>query len=301
MKPSTPRSRRIPLPPLVLGLLALPACATTGSTFGSGVGDRFLEHPPYYAGAAVTPAAAIGHLPVRYQRGGAGSELDDPRSGTGSAVEALLREINAALDGLGVSERLADSAVQPPGAAPDVQFGCVLDGAGNCDGERRVDPDHRIRMRLAVGRPSRGWTEWARDAAAADGADAILVITLEVGQYWIQPHGWRNDKTVELGTDHAMRLPWLTSLETPVPVLQLTGALVDLDGRAIRIGAEGLLARRTDLIRSSFGLQRTISDRDVEQLRTSRRDDLPGHPLVWEAALRQLVAGLTGEQRVAAR
>ena len=35
----------------------LTGCATTGATFGSGVGDRMLEHPPYYAGAAPTAAA----------------------------------------------------------------------------------------------------------------------------------------------------------------------------------------------------------------------------------------------------
>ncbi len=36
------------LPPLAA--LALSACAT-GSTFRSGVGDRLLEHPPFYASA----------------------------------------------------------------------------------------------------------------------------------------------------------------------------------------------------------------------------------------------------------
>ncbi|HZA51832.1 MAG TPA: hypothetical protein VE549_13900 [Myxococcaceae bacterium] len=39
-----------------------------------------------------------------------------------------------------------------------------------------------------------------------------------------------------------MSLPWLTSLETPVSVLQLTGALIDRSGQAVRIGAEGSAA-----------------------------------------------------------
>jgi len=37
---------------VVASLLVLTACATTGATVGSGVGDRFLEHPPYYAGGS---------------------------------------------------------------------------------------------------------------------------------------------------------------------------------------------------------------------------------------------------------
>jgi hypothetical protein len=101
-------------------------------------------------------------------------------------------------------------------------------------------------------------------------------------------------KEVELGTDHTVQLPWLTSLEAPVSVLQLTGALVGPDGKAKRIGAEGLLARRTSLGLSSIGAQELITDAEVEALLTARREDLPGAPLVWETALRSLVAGLTG-------
>ncbi|HSM60010.1 MAG TPA: hypothetical protein VK849_04395, partial [Longimicrobiales bacterium] len=59
-------------------------------------------------------------------------------------------------------------------------------------------------------------------------------------------------------------------------------------------GAEGLLARRTDLKLSAIGAQELVTDEDVERLLTERRDDLPGAPLVWQAALRNLVAGLLG-------
>jgi hypothetical protein len=77
-----------------------------------------------------------------------------------------------------------------------------------------------------------------------------------------------------------------------VSVLQLTGALVERDGRAIRIGAEGMLARRTSLLASAVGLQALITDKEVDELRTARRDDLAGGPVVWQVALRNLVAGL---------
>ena len=38
-----------------------------------------------------------------------------------------------------------------------------------------------------------------------------------------------------------------------------------------------------------------MSDEDVEQLRTARRDDLPGEPLVWREGLRRLVEQLLAE------
>ena len=42
-----------------------------------------------------------------------------------------------------------------------------------------------------------------------------------------------------------------------------------------------------------------ISDEDIERLRTLRREDLPGQPLVWQSALRTIVAQLTGRSDIA--
>ena len=79
-------------------------------------------------------------------------------------------------------------------------------------------------------------------------------------------------------------------------VLQLTGALMGKDGKAVRIGAEGLFARPTPLVASGFGAQSLIREEDVQQLRTLRRTDVAGQPLVWELALRRLVNSLTGRR-----
>jgi hypothetical protein len=144
-------------------------------------------------------------------------------------------------------------------------------------------------MRLAVGRPSEEWARGAAQALGSAGADELLVLTLEVGQYWPRYTNWRGSKAVHLGTEHTTSLPWLTSMDTPVQVLQLTGALVGPDGKAIRIGAEGMLARRTPLIISGLGGQALISDEDVSALMSARREDLPGRPLVWEVALHTLL------------
>ena len=301
----------------LLSTLALTACATTGATLGSGVGDAFPERPPYHAGVSAAAIAAdtsrIGHLPVAYQRGATQPSTFDPASDAGSPMHALLAEMNAYLDSIGlarrVSVRLVDggrvSAVAHRASTtpPDVQFGCVTD-TGSPDGECR-EPETGAafgrgprNLRLAVGRPSAEWTEWMREVMRDVGVGRVLVLTLEVGQMLPQQTGLRGDKSVALGTGYEARLPWLTSVETPVSVLQLTGALVDANGKAIAIGAEGIVARRTRLLVSALGAQELLSDEDVAQARTLRRDDLPGQPLAWQVALRHLVARLTGHGEI---
>jgi hypothetical protein len=288
--------------------LVLSACATTGATIGSGVGDAFLERPPYYAGAPVADVAAagatIGHLPVGYQRGATQPPLFDPEGRTGTPVGELLREMNAYLESLasatGGSVRIALASVPGNAVAPDVRFGCrTATGAPGDDCEPRDSRASLGRrgqhMHLAVGRPSPQWVGWARDAAGAAGAERVLVITLEVGQYLPRQSGLIGDKSIELGTDYVQPLPWLTSLETPVAVLQLTGALMDLDGRAVRIGAEGIYARRTRLLLSAIGAQELITGEDVEAVRSLRREDRIGQPLAWQHALSSLYAQLTGK------
>lgn len=287
--------------PAVFLLLVSTACATTGATFRSGVGDRFLEHPPYYAGDPVTAGATvIAWLPVHYQRGASQPPFLDPAAGKGSATAALLADMNAWLDSVKATGTSL-SAVPITGTAPDVHFGCEQDATDDCEERDEAVLGRRgTTMRLAVGRPSQEWIGSLAPALAAAGASHALLITLEVGQYWTRQTGLRGNKSIELGTDNTMSLPWLTSLETPVSVLQLTGVLVDREGKAVRIGAEGILARRTSLVGSAAGLQRILRDEDVEQARTLRREELSGHPLAWQVALRQLVTQLMNPASTAA-
>ncbi len=287
------------------------ACATTGATFQSGVADAFPDHPPYYAGATTTPAAQpgarVGVLPLYYQPGAAQPALFDPRWGPGTPLHALLSEMNATLDSLTTSRgepltRLIDgarvSAVAPTslGVPPDVMFGCLTRTNlpdDECEERDGALGRGRQQMRLAVGRPSKAWIAWAGSTMDAAGVSHVLVISLEVAEYPVRQRGLAGAKSVELGTNHTVSLPWLTSLDTPVQVVQLTGALIDRNGRAVRIGAEGLVARRTRLLLSALGAQALIGDTDIASLRTQRRDDVAGAPLVWREALRELVAQLT--------
>lgn len=293
---------------LVVGFLPVLAtgCASTGATLGSGVGDRLLTHPPYYAGARLDPAVdrqiPTGHLPIVYQAGASHPAIFDPSHSP--AMAELLDALNARLDALGASRRLVEggriSAVPhgTTGVPPDVQFNCVTE-SGVADDDCAIDPDTALgrggqTMRLAVGRPSPEWI--ARTASLMDdaGVERTLVLTLEVGQYLVRQRGLAGRKEIELGTDHVVSFRWLTSLETPVSVVQLTGALVGRDGKAIRIGAEGLLAKRTRMTVSSIGGQELLTDEDVAELLSARREDLPGAPLAWEVGLRTLVERLAG-------
>lgn len=299
MRTTSRRALLAPLRTLPLALLA--ACATTGATLGSGVGDTFLDRAPWYAGRAVTNDARVVAVPVAYQRGAVQPASFDPSSTAGSPAAELLREMNAFLDSLGTEAGIARVAA-PAGTAPDVRFGCETDPTGDClERDENTALGRNERMQLAVGRPSREWAAGLDSTLAATGAGRALALTLETGQYLVRQTGLRGSKSMELGTGHVVELPWLTSLETPVSVVQLTGALMGPDGRAVRIGAEGILARRTSFGISALGAQALVTDEDIQRIRTLRRDDLPGQPLAWQVAMRHLVAELTGRAELRVR
>ncbi|HEX6589148.1 MAG TPA: hypothetical protein VF039_09000 [Longimicrobiales bacterium] len=279
-------------------LLSVPffgACA--GSTLGSGVGDRLLEEPPYVAGRLIpVDSQALGVLPIGYQRGATQPESFEPGANPSTPLGQLLQEMNTYLDSLDVGPLLV--GVSLPGRAPDVMFRCETDGFDECVyPEGGPDP----RMRLAVARPADEWRAALTAALDQAGARHALLISIELSDYWTYQRNLRGSKEVRLGTNNHVDVPWLTSLETPVSVLQLTGAIVDRDGKAVRIAAEGLIARRTNIVVSAIGGQALISDDDVEHLRELRRDDLPGEPLAWQVALRTLVGNLTGQIESARR
>jgi len=283
------------------GLVAsVGACATAGATFQSGVAPKSFDRPPFYAGAAVAAGTArIAHFPIRYQRGAEQAPTFEPAGGDGSPAAKLVAEMNAYLDSLVPAARIAPKAAEPA-TPPDVRFGCPVDVIGECEGEGEADGANR-RLDLSVARPTEQWIAWLGGTLDDASADHALLITLELGQYWPRQKGMSLSKEVRLGTDYSVGIPWLTSLEKPVAVVQLTAALVGRDGRAVRIGAEGLMAKRTNIALSAMGAQMLVTDDDLEKLRTLRRDDLPGQPLVWQAALRTLVGQVTGRTDVVVR
>jgi hypothetical protein len=268
------------------------ACASPGATYKSGVAPKSFDKPPFYAGAVAPNDSKVAHLPIRYQRGAEQGGQFEPTNGSASPAAALVAEMNAYLDSLAVSAKLSPNLAEV-GTAPDVHFGCVQAMiGGDCLGDGDEDANHELQ--LSIGRPSTDWTQWIATTLDTESHAQALMITLELGQYWPRQKGLSLGKEIRLGSDYTVGVPWLTSLERPIAVVQLTGALIGRDGRAIRIGAEGMLAKRSNIALSAIGAQMLVTDDDIERLRTLRRDDLPGQPLVWQVALRNLVSQLTG-------
>lgn len=265
---------------LLFAVVSLSACA--GSTVNSGVGDRILDEPPYYAGRLLpVEGRTFAVMPIAYQRGSSQAFIFEPDAEPGSELALLLDAMNSYLaDSLEVGAML-DGDSRLPGQRPDVMFRCLTDSFDECAfPEDGGDPQ----MRLAIARPSSDWASALGVTLDMAGAPYALMITLEFSDYWVQTRRLGTVKEVRLGTDRVVEMPFLTSNETPVSVLQLTGAILDREGKAVRIGAEGLLARRTRLLVSAIGGQETISDEDIAALESD----------VWKDGLRTLVQGLVG-------
>ncbi|MGI8844318.1 MAG: hypothetical protein ACR2HZ_11500, partial [Gemmatimonadaceae bacterium] len=135
-------------------------------------------------------------------------------------------------------------------------------------------------MVLSVDPPERAFSSWLGSAFLGAGVGHAIV-TLETAPFWPRQTGLRGNKVVDLGSGYAQELPWLTSLDQPVWVAQLTGVLTDSTGHPVRIGAEGVPAKRTRFLISAAGGEELIRDDEIAQLRGQRREDLVGSPLTW--------------------
>lgn len=284
--------RGVQVASLTLLVLAV-GCASAGPPPGPGVSPRLLDMPPYYAGTGRLPdPRRIAHLPVTYQPApeGAGVLHSD---GAHAPLAGLIVEMNAFMDDLREAPPL-NAEIEPTVTAPDVHFGYRSDARGGAATANGEPPVRNRWMALSLDRPSEEWSEVVTAALDAADRELLLVVTLEVGEYWPMQKGREGDRQVPLGTGHAQRLPRLTPLDRPVRVLQLTGAVLDPDGRAVRIGAEGVVARRGDVIAGGVDAQSSLTEDDVRKLGRLRRHDLSGKPLVWQVALENLVRQLTG-------
>ena len=223
-------------------------------------------------------------------------ELTDVLGYGGRAAEfaPLLAAVNADLQRRACCTFLADPAL-PPGA-PHVYVGSAVGEFAPPEGEQQVLPQDQFPpMVLHLRRPSAAWQQATRELLAREGASHAVVVALGVSQY---PKGREGvfGKKVVLGTGHEEPIRFLTAEDKLLEVLQVTGVLVDAQGRVVRAGAEGILARDTPFAAQVFDVEKVLDDRTLQQaLTVERRADLPGSPLKWEVALGNLVAGLRGD------
>ena len=266
-------------------LVALVVCAGVAASAHAGSTRGSFERPPYADGKRGA-APPVGHLPVAF-RAEPGSL--DPTPERSPVLAALIDSLNARLTEWGATRPLSGV-----GRGPDIRFGVRRGGIGD-DGIPRapseIDTREPRRMTFEVEGPSKGWRETVR-AAAGDSITAVITIQLGFDEYWMRQTSWKGSKAIELGTGRSMPVAWLTSLDDPVQVLQITGALISRDGKVLRVGAEGLIARRTGMAASVAGAQEVLTEEDLAALFAPEAGTPP-----WRAALRSLVEGLLAPGR----
>lgn len=263
----------------LIGLAALHSPTHAASTRGD------FDRPPFYNGKAPGSIRGAAHVAVTY-REEVGSL--DPTPGKSPALAGLLDSLQVELVRLGLTRPLA-GADQPATDGPQIRFGIRREGEGPPPGPGDPPIEESRRMTFAIDGPGRKWKDRVR-TAAGDSVGAVVVIQLGFSEQWVRQTSWKGSKSIELGARRAMPVTWLTSLDDPVQVLQLTGALIGPDGRVLRVGCEGLLARRTGMTASSFGAQETLRETELESLLAPADGSTP----VWRDALRDLVSGLLG-------
>ncbi|HSN73205.1 MAG TPA: hypothetical protein VLT59_16945, partial [Steroidobacteraceae bacterium] len=104
--------------------------------------------------------------------------------------------------------------------------------------------------------------------------------------------GWFG-KQVHLGTGYSRPIEFLSAVDKPVEVVEVTGLLLDSSGKVLRAGGEGFYASDTLFRYQIFDVTRTIDHEQVARLVTDeRREDLPGAPPAWQVALDNLLEQL---------
>lgn len=174
--------------------------------------------------------------------------------------------------------------------APLVYVGSALGATAPRAAARFVESwDVFTPMVVSVEPPS---DDWQARVATQPPAPAYLWIRLSLAEYSVRSTGLFN-RTVLLGEQHEAPQPFLRSEMTPVQVLQVTGVLVASDGRVLAAGGEGIRTIEAPLTTQLLAAQREIDPQVLRELMTElRREDLPGKPLNWEAALDNLVRRL---------
>ena len=207
----------------------------------------------------------------------------------------ILDALAARLQGSRCCRHAADAAL--PAGAPQLYVGSA-DGelAPPEAGDQRLPQDRFAPMVLHLRKPSAAWSAAVASLLAREGASHAIAVSLAVSQY---PKGRAGafGKQVTLGTGHVEPIRFLTAEDKLLEVLQLSGVLVDAEGRVVRAGAEGILARDTPFAAQVFDVAKDLDDRTLERvLDGERRSDLPGNPLKWEVALDNLLAQLRGDR-----
>jgi len=250
------------------------------------------KNVPHYTGKPQEAPAPWAHV-VR-----AGASFREPGADKQvlAAVEEFLRECEGFLKERGFSQPLDIPAAADRGDLPEIYVGhpegfwAPTDVLS--DEDRQLYGRHVVLISLSD--PPSRWNRQIAAPLAKQPAAYVLYVTLELSDYAVAQKNWKGHKAVELGTGYKLPLPWLTSLDQLVEVLQFKGALYRADGKFVRAGAEAFHAQRTPFRQAILNVQRSMQAAEVAGALHSKRADLGGEPLAWQVALQNLVAQLSG-------
>jgi hypothetical protein len=276
--------------------------------------------PPNYGGAEQPPAAAPGRaafLPLSPEHVHFPHAQFSSRTGVSTVAEVyqpLADSINAHLAAIPGLRRLDGDAIafgqsrpQTPWAGPLPSFGirnehCRRQPARSAETswtfggtQRQAAGDRRV-FRVQAATPE--WRSELRTAMERADVDHLLLFTLGPSYYFTTGAGV-GQRQLQLGTDHAVDLPFHVRRGQCYGVVQLMAVLVDREGDVVRYGAEGLLAGRLlgGIAGSAADLLAEVSVEEVrDEAAVATRDDLAGTPRVWRVATNQLLRRVAGLQ-----
>lgn len=216
--------------------------------------------------------------------------------GREEAFQPLVDSMNSYLNSLGWSKKA--STTLPQKGAPYLFVGSSeAETAPHATLMMRDEHDMYPPMALFLDKPSKDWRKSFGETMQAQQGEYALMIWIGLSEYPKANKGVFKKKVV-LGTGYEHEIRFLSAVDKPVEVLQLTGVLMDREGNILRAGAEGILHEDSPFWVQTLNAGTTVDDNALRKLFTEeRRDDLPGKPLAWRVGLYNLMEQLTGRPR----
>lgn len=217
--------------------------------------------------------------------------------GREQVLQPLLQEMNIYLDSLDWSQTLTEPL--PKSGKPYLFVGSSeAASAPPVTMMMREDHDMYPPMALYLEKPAKDWKKAYQELMSKGEGEYSLHIWVGLTEYPKANKGVFKKKVV-LGTGYEREIRFLSAVDKPVEVLQVTGILLNKEGAVIRAGAEGFLHEDSPFWVQALDAGTTVDDNAINKLfDEQRREDLPGSPLAWRVALYNLMEQLTQRPRI---
>lgn len=255
------------------------------NNFSSGRTDRLKGAPFYknYSKKIALQGASIGYLPVGIDKTTRGEFYF---SGREKMLLPIAEAINAYIDST-TGNKFTAIVAMPDKGSPSVYIGSSEgEGTPPAAAEMRVEHDKYPPMIIHIENASKEW----RQALKAE-AQTQYVLSINIGfVHYPKADKGIFGKKVILGTGYEHKIRFLSAIDKPVEVLQISGMLLDREGNILRVGAEGMFHEDSPFWAQVLEMQKSMDDNTLRRiLEEERREDLPDRPLIWQAALKTLL------------